>query len=78
MKSYNSHKCQYEYKVKWLGYDSKENTWELPSNIPDKMLNDYEQSVLSTVSKSSEPRKSGLRPSSLPKTNVKEDFIVTV
>ena len=25
-KRYNSHKCQYEYRVEWLGYNSKENT----------------------------------------------------
>lgn len=77
-KRYNSHKCQYEYKIKWLGYDSKENTWELPSNIPDRMLNDYERSVISTATKTSEPRRSGLRPRSTLKSKVKEDFIVNM
>ena len=33
-KQYNSKKVQYEYFIKWLGYSSKEKTWELPSNIP--------------------------------------------
>ena len=75
-KRYNSHKCQYEYQVKWLGYDSKENTRELPSNIPDKMLNDYEQSILSTAK--SEPKRSGLRPRSSLKSRVKEDLIVNI
>lgn len=76
-KRYNSHKCQYEYKVKWLGYDSKVNTWELPSNIPDKMLNDYEQSIL-TVANRSESRRSGLCPRSSLKSTVKDDFIVNI
>ena len=33
---------QYEYLVKWCGYADSENTWELPSNIPDKLLTDFE------------------------------------
>lgn len=28
-KRFNSHKVQYEYYVKWLGYVSAENTWEI-------------------------------------------------
>ena len=35
-KRFNAHKSQYEYLVKWLGYDTYENTWELPTNIPTK------------------------------------------
>lgn len=76
-KRYNSHKCQYEYRVKWLGYDTKENTWELPSNIPNRLLNEYEQSILST-SDATEPRRSGLRPRSSLKSTVKDDFIVNM
>lgn len=76
-KRYNSHKFQYEYKVKWLGYDSKENTWELPSNIPDKLLNKYEQSILSTASKP-ESRRTGLRPRSSLRSTVKDNFIVNI
>ena len=33
---------QYEYLVKWYGYTDSDNTWELPSNIPDKLLTDFE------------------------------------
>ena len=32
-KRFNAQKTQYEYLVKWVGYASSENTWELPSNI---------------------------------------------
>ena len=60
---YNSHKCQYEYRVKWLGYDEKENTWELPSNIPSRLLKEYEQTILS-ISSTTEPRRIGLCPRS--------------
>ena len=38
---------------------NKENIWELLRNIRDKMLNHYEQSILSTTNKS-EPRRSEL------------------
>ena len=45
-KRFNSHKVQYEYLVKWLGYSSTENTWELPTNIPPDLLNKYENSII--------------------------------
>ena len=44
-KRFNSNKVQYEVFVKWLGYSCKENTWELPSNIPASILDAYERSL---------------------------------
>lgn len=49
-KRFNSHKVQYEYLIKWVGYTSKENTWELPTNIPSDTLNIYENSLLASNS----------------------------
>ena len=31
-KRFNASKAQYEYFIKWVGYSSRENTWELLSN----------------------------------------------
>ena len=42
-KRFNAQKVQYEYLVKWLGYASTENTWELQTNIPRDMLDSFEQ-----------------------------------
>lgn len=61
--------------MKWLVYDVKENTWELPSNIPNKQLQQYEQNLLHKDNES-EPRKQGLRPGSSLKSTLKPDFIV--
>lgn len=76
-KRFNAHKSQYEYFIKWLGYDTKENTWELPSSIPDNKLQQYEQRLLSKDIES-EPRKCGLRPRSSLKSTLKADFIVNL
>ena len=35
---------QYEFLVKWKGYTDNENTWELPDNIPDEKLDQFEAS----------------------------------
>lgn len=51
-KRFNSHKVQYEYLVKWLGYSTSENTWELPTNIPSDILDNYEKSALISASAS--------------------------
>ena len=75
-KRFNSQKAQYEYKVKWLGYSSTENSWELPSNIPSSILDAYEQSILNTSSR--EPRRQGLRDRSTRKVLSKPDFIVNM
>ena len=47
---YNSNKVQYEYFVKWQGYSSTENTWELPNNIPSDILEEYERTLLQAQS----------------------------
>ena len=50
-KRFNPHKSQYEYLVKGLGDDMKENTWELPSSIPIKQLQQYEQKYYTKITK---------------------------
>ena len=79
-KRYNSKKVQYEYLVKWIGYSSTENTWELLTNIPDTILETYEQSLLSKASTSSntDVRRSGLRDRATRKATNRPDFIVNV
>ena len=52
-KRFNTRKSQYEYFVKWKGYSIKENTWELPTNIPDNMLDEFEQGQVQQSSSSS-------------------------
>ena len=37
-KRFNARKSQREYCIKWRGYSAKENTWELPTNIPDDVM----------------------------------------
>ena len=73
-KRYNSRKVQYEYFIKWVGYSSKENTWELPSVIPSIILDKFERSLLDAHS--DEPRRPGLRERSKLKTPNKPDFIL--
>lgn len=75
-KRFNGVKTQYEYLIKWLGYSSKENTWELPSNIPQALLNEYEQSLMDHSSSDEPPRRAGLRDRSSRKLTKKPDFIV--
>ena len=41
-KQFNSRQNRYEFLVKWKGYSSKHNTWELITNIPDKLLQEFE------------------------------------
>ena len=31
-----------KYEIKWMGYDSDENTWEPRAHIPDKAMQEYE------------------------------------
>ena len=52
-KRYNSRKSQHEYFIKWKGYSSKENTWELPTNIPGDMLDGFKQEQVLQSSSSS-------------------------
>ena len=62
---------QYEYLVKWLGYGEKENTWELPSNIPSCILSAFEraQATPSTY----QPRREGLQ--EIKWSTYRDDFI---
>jgi len=59
-KQFNAKEGQYEFLVKWKGYSEKHNTWELLSNIPDKIVNkfDLEYANKKVVEP---PRRSGLR-----------------
>ena len=77
-KRYNSNKVQYEYFVKWQGYSSTENTWELPDNIPSDILEEYERTLLQAQSSEEEPRRSGLRDRSTRKITGKHDFILNM
>ena len=63
-KHYNAHKNQFEYFVKWLGYSSKENTWELPSSQLKVAPN--------------ESRRAGLRERKTLKCPNKPDFILNM
>lgn len=65
---------QYEYLVKWCGYYSNsENTWELPSNLPDSLLTAFERSL--TEPHTPCPRPQGLRQSR--KIIHRDDFILS-
>ena len=60
-KRFSKHRNQYEYWIKWQGYTSSENTWELPENIPANVLAEFEKQLLAASSQTSEPHRSGLR-----------------
>ena len=66
--------------MKWIGYYSTENTWELLTNIPDAILGTYKQSLLNKASTSSntDVRRSGLRDRATNKATNRPDFIVNV
>lgn len=58
-KQFNSKLGQYEFLVKWKGYSTKHNTWELINNIPDSIITKFE---LDRIKKATEPPKRlGLR-----------------
>lgn len=65
---------QYEYLVKWQGYSDADNTWELPSNIPDHILTGFEKAL--SQPSGSLPRREGLRQSR--KLVNREDFILNL
>ena len=61
-KQFNGRLNQYEYLVKWKGYSSKHNTWELITNIPDDLLRDFEvPSIMPSATAESAPSVYGLR-----------------
>ncbi len=53
---------QYEYLVKWCGYSDSDNTWELPSNVPDDIQSAFERTLVEPSS-NPRPRPQGLRQS---------------
>ena len=58
-KQFNSKLGQYEFLVKWKGYSTKHNTWELINNIPDSIVTKFE---LDSTKKATEPpKRPGLR-----------------
>jgi len=62
--------------VKWIGYASAENTWELPSNIPSVQLNTFESSQLVGASTATTSERSGLRDRTTRRLKNKPDYIV--
>ena len=58
-KQFNSKLGQYEFLVKWKGYSTKHNTWELISNIPDSIITKFE--LHSTKKTTEPPKRPGLR-----------------
>ena len=75
-KRFNTQKAQYEYLIKWVGYLSTENTWELPSNVPQEMLDTFEQKQMDYSSSTQEPMRSGLGNRATRKLTSQKDFIV--
>ena len=76
-KRYNTHGEQYEYLGKWQGYVSAENTWELPSNIPNSILQAFKNSLVqSTTGDLGQTRREGLRKNR--KTANKGGFILNI
>ena len=44
-KRFHGQRNQYEYLVRWVGCYT-DQTWELPNNIPDKLIEAYENSTV--------------------------------
>lgn len=61
--------------MKWLGYASAENTWELPTNIRRDILDSFEQTQLTGTS-TSDGKRSRLRYRSTRRVTNKPDYIV--
>ena len=66
-----------QYLIKWQGYCSAENTWELPSNIPSSILQAFESSLVqSKTGALGQTRREGLWQNW--KTASKEGFILNI
>lgn len=52
-KRFHKHRNQYEYLVQWIGYTDK--TLELPNNIPDHCIQEYENTVTANRKESGAP-----------------------
>ena len=70
-KRFHSLRNQYEYLVSWVGYTDQ--TWELPSNIPPRLLQAYENHE--SVSREPNSAQYSLRP--VRKLTEKNDYIKT-
>ena len=70
-KWFHPQRQQYEFLVKWKGYTSAENTWELASNIPEDKISEFDRH------KDQRPvsRRDGLRETR--KCTSRKDFINT-
>ena len=66
---------QYEFLVKWKGYSAKHNTWELITNIPDAVLNKFEQEK-QTPASINPPTRSGLHDRQTIKPKYHPNFIL--
>ena len=72
-KQFNSKVGQYEFLVKWKGYSTKHNTWELINNIPDSIVTKFE---LDSTKKATEPpNRPGLRDRSTIKAKSLPDYL---
>ena len=65
-------RSQYEYLVQWVGYD--DYTWEIPDNIPDQTILEYENAT--TVCREMNRAPYSLQPSR--KLTAKQGFIKTL
>ena len=76
-KRYNSKEGHYEYRVKWKGYSAVYNTWELESNIPSNLLDEFEKKQMHMIggaSNASTPQREGLRDRSRRKTTFNSNY----
>jgi len=71
-KRFHQQRNQYEYLVQWVGYD--DHTWEIPDNIPDSIIEQYENTTIANRDPNNAPY--SLRPSR--KLTAKNDFIRTL
>lgn len=76
-KKFNSSVSQFVYFVKWKGYSTKHNTWELISNIPDDILQKYEKEQMTMAHTNAASNRLGLRDRSSLKSTYNPDFIST-
>ena len=71
-KRFHQQRNQYEYLVQWVGYD--DHTWEIPDNIPDRIIQQYENTMIASRTLNNAPY--SLRPSR--KLTAKNDYIKTL
>ena len=71
-KRFHQQRNQYEYLVQWVGYD--DHTWEIPDNIPDRIIQQYENTTIASRTLNNAPY--SLRLSR--KLTAKSDYIKTL